>query len=120
MKTHKDLEVWKRSIEFVSTIYKDLDDFPKSEMYGIISQLKRSAVSVPSNIAEGAARPGNKEFIRFLYVALSSAAEVDTQLLISKNLGFLSTEKYDSLSTEIEEICKMLQGLIRYRKKQKT
>jgi len=120
MKTHKDLEVWKRSIEFVSTIYKDLDDFPKSEMYGITSQLKRSAVSIPSNIAEGAARSGNKEFIRYLYIALGSAVEVDTQLLISNNLGFLSTEKYDSLSTEIEEICKMLQGLIRYRKKQKT
>jgi len=73
-----------------------------------------------SQVKEGSARPGNKEFIRYLYIALGSAVEIDTQLLISKNLGFLSTEKYDSLSTEIEEICKMLQGLIRYRKKQKT
>ena len=72
MKTHKDLNVWKLAIEFVTSIYKMTDKFPKSELYGLTSQIRRTSVSIPSNIAEGSARNHNKEFIQFLYIALSS------------------------------------------------
>ena len=76
MKTHKDLLVWKRSIEFVTSIYKLTKDFPEEERYGLSSQLRRAAVSVSSNIAEGAARGSKKEFIRFLFVSRASAVEI--------------------------------------------
>ena len=82
MKTHKDLNVWNRSIELVITIYKVTKDFPKEETYGLISQMRRSAISVPSNIAEGAARQSKKEFRQFLYIASGSVSELETQLII--------------------------------------
>jgi len=71
-KTHRDLEVWKRGISFVTTIYKLTGSFPKEELYGLTSQIRRAAISIPSNIAEGAARKSNKEFIHYLYIALGS------------------------------------------------
>lgn len=83
MKTHKDLEVWKKSVEFVTDLYKVTQDFPKEEFYGLTSQMRRAAVSIPSNIAEGSARQGNKELVQFLYIALGSAVELDTQLIIA-------------------------------------
>ena len=113
MRTHKDLEVWKRSIEFVSRIYKITEFFPREEMFGLTSQLRRASVSIPSNIAEGAARNGKVVFRYFLYVSLSSAAEVDTQLIVAKNLGYIDKEDFTALLTELEIISKMLQGLIR-------
>lgn len=116
MKTHKDLEVWQKAIVFVTDVYNQTCDFPKEEMYGLISQLRRSAVSVPSNIAEGAARQSNKEFIQFLYVDLGSLVELDTQLIIAKNLNFLSNESLNDLQSKTDEIGKMLNGLIKYRK----
>src|SRR5690606_35660521 len=93
MKTHKDLEVWKKSIELVTEIYQVTKNFPKEEIYGLTSQIRRSAVSVPSNIAEGAARQFNKEYIQFLYIALGSLMELDTQLIIAKNNDFIDEEK---------------------------
>ena len=72
MKTHKDLEVWKNSIELVTEIYRITETFPKSELYGLVNQIRRSAVSIPSNISEGAARNHQKEFIQFLYIAQGS------------------------------------------------
>src|SRR5690606_3674767 len=116
MKTHKDLEVWKKAIAFVTDVYNQTSNFPKEEIYGLVSQLRRSAVSVPSNIAEGAARQSNKEFIQFLYVALESLMELDTQLIIAKNLNFLSNEDLNDLQNKTDEIGKMLNGLIKYRK----
>lgn len=116
MKTHKDLEVWQKAIAFVTDVYNRTSDFPKEEMYGLVSQLRRSAVSIPSNIAEGAARHSNKEFIQFLYVALGSLMELDTQFIIVKNLNFLSNENLNDLQTKADEIGKMLNGLIKYRK----
>jgi four helix bundle protein len=86
---HKDLEVWKLSINFVTSIYKKTNSFPKEEIYGLTSQIRRAAVSIPSNIAEGAARRNKTEFRQFLYIALGSAAELETQLIISGNLNFL-------------------------------
>lgn len=116
MKTHKDLEVWQKAMAFVTDVYYQTGNFPKEEMYGLVSQLRRSAISIPSNIAEGAARQSNKEYIQFLYVALGSLMELDTQLCIAKNLNFLSDENVNDLQTKADEIGKMLNGLIKYRK----
>ena len=111
MKTHKELIVWKRSIDFVTEVYKVTSNFPKEEIYGIISQLRRAAVSIPSNIAEGAARKTDKEFARFLYIARASAAEIETQLLISENLGYIKASE-NQLKMDLLEILKMLTSLI--------
>ena len=112
MKTHRDLIVWSKSIGFVTSIYKETKAFPNSELYGLTSQVRRATVSIPSNIAEGAARNHNKEFIQFLYIALSSASEVETQLIISCNLEYISKDVEAKLLSELNEISKMLKGLI--------
>ena len=78
--------------------------------------MRRAAISIPSNIAEGASRQSNKEYIQFLYIALGSVMELETQLVITYNLGYLNEKKFDSLSKEVSEIGKMLNGLIKYRK----
>ena len=90
MKGHKDLDVWKYSMDLVEEIYSLTRIFPNSEVYGLTSQMKRSAVSIPSNIAEGAARKGDKEFIQFLYVAMGSLSELETHLILSKRLKFVA------------------------------
>ena len=82
---YKDLNVWKDSIDLVENIYKLVNTFPKEEVYALTDQLKRASVSIPSNIAEGSNRNTTKEFIQFLYIALGSASEVETQLIISQN-----------------------------------
>ncbi len=111
MKTHKDLDVWKLSRVFVSDVYKITEDFPKSENYGLTSQIRRSVVSIPSNIAEGSARQGNKEFIQFLYISLGSLAELETQLLLAIDLNYLKED--ENLFKKLERIRMMLLGLIR-------
>jgi four helix bundle protein len=113
VRTHKDLDVWKKAIDFVTLIYKMTELFPKSEIYGLTSQIRRSAVSIPSNIAEGASRKSKMEFKQFLYIALSSAAELETQLLISRNLGYLKESEFDILMEELNSISRMTQGLIK-------
>ena len=95
--THKDLDVWKLSVEFVTEIYEMTKFFPKDEIYGLTSQIRRPAVSVPSNIAEGAGRKSKIEFRRFLYIALGSAAELETQLIIGANLKYMDMEKSTQL-----------------------
>lgn len=105
---HKDLNVWKRSMHLVMNVYSKTKTFPKDELYGLSSQMRRAAVSIPSNIAEGAGRKSKKEFYHFLYVALGSLAELETQLLIAKNLGYIP----DFDSGIIIEIRKMLNGLL--------
>lgn len=92
MGTHEDLDVWKLSMDLVIDIYSVTKNFPADEKFGLTSQLRRAAVSVPSNIAEGAARKSDKEYIQFLYIALGSIAEIETQLLISTRLGFYNSE----------------------------
>ena len=99
MKSHHDLDVWKNSIDLVEDIYKLSSKFPKEEVYGLTSQIRRAAVSVPSNIAEGAARQSNKEFIQFLYIALGSLSEVETQVCIALKLGFI--ERIDKINIKI-------------------
>jgi len=113
MKTHRDLKVWNDSIEFVTKIYKITEEFPKTENFGLTSQIRRSSVSIPSNIAEGAARSSKKEFSKFLSIASGSASELETQLLISRNLNYLTAEEFDILVDELITIQKMIQGLKR-------
>lgn len=90
MKSHKDLKVWIDSISFVTKIYQLSNNFSKEEQLGIISQMRRAAVSIPSNIAEDAARLSKKKFNQFLSIALGSASELETQIIISKNLNYLN------------------------------
>ena len=119
MKTHKDLDVWKNGIELVVSVYRITKNFPKDEMYGIVNQIRRAAVSIPSNIAEGAGRNHDREFIQFLYVALGSLAELDTQILISQRLGYVNEQEEDSLNDLIKLIRAQLSGLIKYLKEKK-
>jgi four helix bundle protein len=109
--THKDLDVWKLSMDLVVDIYQLTDGLPKSETFGLTSQIRRAAVSVPSNIAEGAARKSLKEYIQFLYVALGSTSEVDTQLELITRLGFAKVSP--ELLDKIEHVKKMLLNLIK-------
>lgn len=89
MKSHNDLKVYQEAMDLVIEIYSITNNFPDSERFGLISQIRRCSVSIPSNIAEGAARESKKEFIRFLYISLGSASELETQLEISKRLKFI-------------------------------
>ena len=116
MTTHKDLEVWKDGIKLVKEIYSTTQDFPSLEQFGIIAQLRRAAVSVPTNIAEGAARKGDKELIRFLYIALGSLSEIETLLIISSDLGFLQNE---DLLEKVVVLRRKLLNLIKYQESKK-
>jgi four helix bundle protein len=107
--THKDLEVWKRSIDLVLKVYELSKNIPSDEKYGLISQIKRSSVSIPSNIAEGAGRSSKKEFIRFIDIAVGSLSELETQLIIIDKLNFTSTNEL--VEEDITIIRKMLYKL---------
>lgn len=111
MRTHEKLEVWKKSVDFVVEIYKQTNSFPSDEKFGLISQIRRASVSIPSNIAEGAARNSEKEFIYFLSNAQGSTSEVETQILISFRLGFIDEKNYLELSAKLDEIGRMITGL---------
>lgn len=113
MKCHKDLHVWQKSMDLVTEIYKVTAEFPKEELFGLTNQLRRGAVSIPSNIAEGSARQHNKEFIQFLNVANGSCAEIETQLIIAKNLNLISENTLKLLIEKITNIRNMLIGLIK-------
>ncbi len=113
---HKELEVWKESMILAREAYLLTKGFPKEELYGITSQIRRASVSIPSNIAEGAARSSDKEFIQFLYISLGSLSELETQFLLSKDLKFI--ENLEVLH-KIESIKMKLLGLIKYLKNKK-
>ncbi len=113
IKNYKDLNIWKRSIEVVEDIYKITKNFPKEEIYGLTSQLRRSAVSIPSNIAEGFARFSNKEYKHFLFISLGSCAELSTQIIIALRLEYFENKEADKLLNEIDEISKMTMSLIK-------
>lgn len=108
--SHEDLIVYKESMSLVIELYKQTSVFPRSEQFGLVSQMRRAAVSVPSNIAEGAARNSSKEFIRFLYISLGSVTELDTQIEISKSLGYL--QDTEGIKQKIFHIKRMLLKLI--------
>ena len=109
---HKELDVWIKSMDLVETIYKVSNSFPDSEKFGLTSQIRRAAVSIPSNIAEGSARKGDKELLYFLYIALGSLTELDTQYLIAVRLGYV--EKNKALEALINNVKKLLLGFRNY------
>ncbi len=117
MVSHKDLEAWKRAMALAKDVYELTASFPKSEVYGLVSQMRRSVVSIISNIAEGAARNTDREFIQFLYVALGAIAELDTQYILSKELLF--TDGSAKIEGAMEDVRKMTTGLIKYLKNKK-
>lgn len=107
MHRFKELEIWKRSQEVCITVYSITQNFPNSEMFGLQSQIRRSAVSIPSNIAEGTSRNSNKEFSRFLEISLGSAYELETQLIIANRLKYIENGTFDQLSEELNAIIQM-------------
>lgn len=111
MKDFKNLKIWQNGIEVVVDIYKKTEDFPQEEIYGLISQIKRSAVSIPSNIAEGSGRNSDKDFKRFLDVALGSSFELETQLIIAQKLNYLDEWDFSNLNKQLDEVQKMIIGL---------
>ena len=111
-RTHKDLDAWKEAIQLVEDVYKITRSFPKEEMYGLTSQLRRAAVSIPSNIAEGAARNSTKEFIQFLHMSLGSLSEVETQMIIANRLDYL--HDVCEIEQQIEAVRRLILGLMRY------
>ena len=115
-KPHKKLDAWKLAMELVIKTYRFTETFPAKETYGLTDQIRRAAVSVPSNIAEGAARQTRKEFVNYLHIAQGSLSELDTQLEIAKQLGYLGEKDWGILDAEAERIDKMISGLIRQQK----
>lgn len=113
MGNFRDLAVWKRAHDLALAIYRGTSSFPNCERYGLVAQLRRAAVSVVSNIAEGAGRQADREQARFLRIARGSVHEVQCQLLLSRDLAYLSPDRWEALDSEIQEISRMLNGLIR-------
>ena len=110
-KSYEDLRVWQKAVEFTTKLYIVLKQFPKDEMYGLTSQLKRSCVSISANIAEGCGRNTIGEFKQFLGIASGSKAEVHTLLMVSKNVGILAHEDFIDLIKDLSDIGKMINGL---------
>ena len=113
MRPHRRLDVWKEAMDLVVVVYEITGAFPKTETYALADQLRRAAVSIPSNIAEGAARQTKKEFIQFLHIARGSASEIDTQLEVAHRLNYISCKSKSALDERLDAIGRMLTGLIR-------
>jgi four helix bundle protein len=111
MMTHKDLDVWKMGIDLVEKIYRITERFPKEEQFGLTSQLRRAVVSIPSNIAEGAARSSKREYVQYLYISLGSLAEAETQLIIANRLQYQTDQ---DIMENIEHIRRKLLNFIKY------
>ena len=112
-KPHKKLDVWHKSIDLVQKIYELTQLFPKTEDYGLTNQMRRAAVSIPANIAEGAARQTKKEFVQFLHMAQGSLSELDTHLEISNKLQYTGKKDFGDIPLLMNDIDKMLTGLIK-------
>ncbi len=113
MRPHEKLDVWKRSVDFVVCVYKMTESFPREEKFGLTSQVRRAAVSISANIAEGAARQSPKEFRYFLSNAQGSVSELATEILIAQKLGYLNKDTFDLSNTELTSIGRMILGLSR-------
>ncbi|BFN37636.1 four helix bundle protein [Fidelibacter multiformis] len=112
MGTHKSLDIWKQSIDLVERVYKATLEFPDEEKFGLVSQIRKAAISIPSNIAEGAARQSDKENIYFLYIALASLSELDTQFIIAKKLDICNNQNIsNSINTLRPKIVKYIKYL---------
>ncbi len=111
IESYRSLLVWQKSVDFVVLVYRLLGRFPKNEQYGLSSQMQRAAVSIPSNIAEGKERQSDRDFARFIAIALGSLAELETQLLIAQKLGYLDEFDWQEVTAQADEIGKMLRSL---------
>jgi four helix bundle protein len=112
-KPHKKLNAWSDAVDLAQQIYRVTERFPSNEQFGLTSQIRRAAVSIPSNIAEGAARQTKKELINFLHIAKGSLSELDTQLEIARRLEYLDQTRWETLDERLERIDRMLSGLVR-------
>ena len=112
MHRYKDLKFWQLSRSFCKDIYVVTKSFPDDEKFGLVSQLRRAAVSIPSNIAEGASRNSNKDFIRFLTISLGSCYEIETQLLLSYDLDFINSNDLEKLNEELNNVIKLMSKFI--------
>ncbi len=113
IRTYRDLDIWTKGIEIVKDIYKSTEKLPKQEIYGLISQMRRAAVSIPSNIAEGFRRYHNKEYRQFLYTSLGSCAELETQITIAKELEYIKISEEAILLEKLDHLCRMVTNLIK-------
>lgn len=113
IRSYKDLKIWQRGISLVKEIYKETQNFPRQELYGLTNQIRRAAVSIPSNIAEGHTRQHRAEFRQFLSMALGSLAELETKILISSELNYISHEACENLTQKMDSLGKMTRGLIK-------
>lgn len=113
IKSFRDLLIWQRGIQLVKEVYEETRNFPKEELYGLTNQMRRSAISIPSNISEGHIRQHKSEFIQFLSIALGSLAELETQILIAKELGYISSERTEYLIDQMNSMGKMIRGLMK-------
>jgi len=116
-KPHKKLRAWQLGMDIALDVYRITEIFPPEEKFGLVSQMRRCAVSIPSNLSEGAARKSEKEFLNFLYISQGSLSELDTQLELSKRLDFISHSDWLALDEKLVEEDKVLSGLIRSKKK---
>lgn len=112
LRSYKELIVWQKSMELVEQIYVITKHFPRDELFGLISQMRRAAISIPSNIAEGYARKSHKEYLRFYSISYGSALELETQIEIAERLKFAPTESFIALKALLQEVCKMLYTMI--------
>ena len=113
-RTYRDLDVWKKARSLVKEVYLVTRNFPKDEMYGLMSQMRRCAVSIPSNIAEGYGREFKKETVQFLHIARGSLFELETQLFIASDLSYIDEECLEKLLMQLDDCKKLLNGLIKY------
>lgn len=120
IKSYKDLIVWQKSFTLTLSVYKITADFPKSEIWGLSSQMQRAAVSIPSNIAEGYARQSLAEYIHFLKIAFGSGAELETQILIAREINLIDQGRFDEINALLGEVMSMLNSLIRKLKTKKS
>jgi len=112
IKSYKELTVWQKSYKLTLLVYRSTKNFPKEELYGLTSQIRRAVVSIPSNIAEGYCRQRRLEYIQFLQFAFASAAELETQLLIAKDLSYISSRDFKESNSLLDEVLRMLNSLI--------
>ena len=113
MKDFRQLKVWEKSHQLALAVYMVTREFPKEELYGLTSQIRRSGMSIPTNIAEGCGRFTDADFARFLQIAMGSASETEYQLILAQDLGFLPKDSYEKLHNEVEEVKRMLASLLK-------
>jgi four helix bundle protein len=113
MKDFRQLKVWEKSHQLALAVYKATKEFPKEELYGLTSQIRRASISIPTNIAEGCGRTTEKDFARFIQISMGSASETEYQLILARDLEFLPKETHEKLHNDVEEVKRMLASLLK-------